>query len=138
MRAKRAFNSPIPPLTSSFYRFSLSPLSLPINVEAIVNNFKIVALAWRHFNDCDEPKTGQTINQILLQVSAAPIRTGSNPVRKLPLSCIQATMHIPIVCKNGSRMLLTAHITLFTIQVNLNSTSLHKPRGKSMLTFVSE
>jgi len=36
-----------------------------------VTNFKIVALAWRHFNDSDEPKTGQTINQILLQVSTA-------------------------------------------------------------------
>jgi len=42
------------------------------------------------------------------------------------------------LCKNASRMLLTAHITLFTIQVNINSTSLHKPHGKSTLTFVSE
>lgn len=40
--------------------------------------------------------------------------------------------------KNASRMLLTAHITPFTIQVNLNSTSLHKPCGISTLTFVSE
>jgi hypothetical protein len=42
------------------------------------------------------------------------------------------------LCKKARRMPLTAHITLFTIQVNLNSTSLHKPRGKSTLTFVAE
>lgn len=41
------------------------------------------------------------------------------------------------MCKNASRI-LSARITLFTIQVNLNFTSLHKPRGKSTLTFVSE
>jgi len=42
------------------------------------------------------------------------------------------------LCKNASRILLTARITPFTIQVNLNFTSLHKPRGKFTLTFVSE
>lgn len=48
----------------------------------------------------------------------------------------QCTFQSP--CKNASRMLLAAHITLLTIQVNLNSTSLHKPRGKSTLTSASE